>query len=64
MTKDENYWIDKCRSYPGDYVIMVDNDCAFVVDIKKDEVAFYFDNYGWQLALDLFRYIGCNAEDV
>lgn len=62
MSKQEIYWIDMCRQRKEEYVITVDNDCAFVTELKSGDCVFEFGNYGWQLALDLFLYLGCNAE--
>ena len=64
MTELECYWIDMCRRRKEDYVIVVDNDSAFVTDIKSGDCAFEFNHYGWELALDLFLYLGCNAEEA
>ena len=64
MTENEKYWIDICRRRKEDYVIVVDNDCAFVTDLKSGDCAFEFSHYGWQLALDLFLFLGCNAEEA
>ena len=64
MTEQEKHWIEMCRNNPDDYVIIVDNDCAFVEDIEKMESTFEFNNWGWRLALDLLQYIGCNVEEA
>jgi hypothetical protein len=64
MTEQEKYWIEMCKTRPDEYVIIVDNDCAFVEDIEKMECAFEFTHWGWRLALDLFQYIGCNVEEA
>jgi len=64
MTELEKQWIDRCKRSKDEYVIIVDNDCAFVVSLKEQACVFDFGNYGWQLALDLFQYIGCNAEEA
>ena len=63
MTPEEIKWLELCRAHPEKYKIYVDNDCVFVDDGGED-VAFHFDGYGWQMLVDLFRYIGCNAEEV
>lgn len=63
MTEMEKQWIQICRQNDG-YVITVDNDCAFVTELESGDCVFEFENYGWQLALDLFLYIGCNAEEA
>ena len=64
MTDRERYWMHMCSTRKDDVVIVVDNDCAYVNDIPNDECVFEFENFGWQLALDLFRHIGCNAEEA
>ena len=64
MTHEERYYIDLCRRLPDDFIIIVDNDGAFVQRLGDGECVCEFTNYGWRLALDLFRYIGCNAEEV
>lgn len=63
MNETEKQWIQIC-SQNDSYVIVVDNDCAFVTEIESGDCVFEFENYGWQLALDLFQYIGCNAEEA
>ena len=64
MTDKEKYWIDLCCRFPDDFVIVVDNDCAFVQNLKTMEDECVFEHWGWRLALDLFQYIGCNAEEA
>lgn len=64
MTEVEKYWIDMCARRKEEYIIVVDNDDCFVTDIKSGDCVFLFTNYGWRLALDLFHYIGCNAEEA
>lgn len=64
MTDEEKYWIEVCRCCPDDFVIVVDNDCAFVENLKTLEDEFVFEHWGWKLALNLFKYIGCNAEEA
>ena len=64
MTDLERYWLDMCKTRKDDFVIVVDNDCAFVTDIANGDCAFEFENYGWRLALDLLLHIGCNAEEA
>lgn len=66
MTKSEMEWIDRCK-HDDRFIIIVDNDSAYVVNLTSGdcgECVFEFENYGWQLALDLFKYIGCNAEEA
>ena len=64
MTEAEKYWISVCYYNTKDYVIVVDNDSAYVDDLNSGECVFTFKHYGWKLALELFRYIGCNAEEA
>jgi hypothetical protein len=64
MSDKERFWINKCRFRPDIYVITVDNDSAFITDIKSGDCVFEFEHFGWELALYLLRYIGCNAEEA
>ena len=64
MRELEKYWLDMCRRRKEEYVIHVDNDEVFVTDLKTGDCPFLFDHYGWEMVLDLLRYIGCNAEEV
>lgn len=64
MNELERYWIDMCRRRKEEYVIVVDNDAAFVTDLKSGDCVFSFNHYGWELDLDLFLHIGCNAEEA
>lgn len=63
MNELEKQWIDRCIENSDKYIIVVDNDCAYVLG-NEGECVFEFHNWGWRLALDLFRYIGCNAEEA
>ena len=67
MTKQEKEWLERCKNEKDDFVIIVDNDCAYVVDLNDGDCGkcvFEFTHYGWKLALDLFLYLGCNAEEA
>jgi hypothetical protein len=64
MSELEVCWIHLCQRRKEDYVIVVDNDCAFVNDLRSGACVFEFNHYGWQLALDLFLHLGCNAEEA
>lgn len=64
MSELEAYWIDMCRRRKDEYVIVVDNDAAFVTELKSGACVFLFNHYGWELALDLFLHLGCNAEEA
>ena len=64
MTVEELGWIHKCKADPKTYRIDVDNDCVFVTDTDLEECVFDFNSYGWEMVIELLRYIGCNAEEV
>ena len=64
MTEREEYWLWMCNRRKEEYRIEVDNDSVFVTELKSGDCVFMFNNYGWQMVLDLLRYIGCNAEEV
>lgn len=64
MTEREEYWLWMCKRRKEEYRIDVDNDSVFVTELKSGDCVFIFNNYGWQMVLDLLRYIGCNAEEV
>ncbi len=64
MSELEAYWLDMCRRRKEEYVINVDNDCVFVTELKSNDCVFEFNHYGWEMVLDLLRYMGCNAEEV
>lgn len=62
MTEQEKHWIEKCIQNPEKYVIVVDNDAVFVEDMDSIECVFEFEHFGWEMVLDLLRYIRCNAD--
>jgi hypothetical protein len=64
MNEQDIFWIKKCRENPDDYVITVDNDCAFVTEVKDFACVHEFEHFGWRLALDLLLVLGCNAEEA
>lgn len=64
MTHEEKYWMELSKRLPEDFVIIVDNDGAFVQNLVTGETVCDFEHFGWRLALDLFQYIGCNAEEA
>ena len=64
MNEKDIYWIVKCREDKDNFVITVDNDCAFVTDLRSCECVHEFEHWGWRLALDLFLCIGCNVEEA
>ena len=64
MSEIEILWLEKCRTSKDRYRIDVDNDSVFVTDLSIEECVFEFNSYGWEMVLDLLRYLGCNAEEV
>ena len=45
------------------YRVVVDNDCIIVVDTEREETIHNFWNYGQELIVELFKYIGIDAEE-
>lgn len=64
MNDREIVWLELCSRRKEDYRIDVDNDYVFVTDLHSGDCVFGFDHYGYEMVLDLLRYIGCNAEVV
>jgi hypothetical protein len=61
MSEEDQEWMIRCKVNPKRYVINVDTHCAFVVDTNTYDVVHDFEKSGWELAIDLFNYIGCSA---
>ena len=64
MTVEELGWLYRCQKDPKQYRVDVDNDSVFVTDTDLEECVFEFNSYGWEMVVELLRYIGCNAEEV
>ena len=64
MNEKDFFWLKQCREKKDDFVITVDNDCAFVTDLRTFDCVHEFEHWGWRLALDLFLVLGCNAEEA
>lgn len=69
FTEQELDWLQLAIEDNDKYRIAVDNDCISVdecIDEEKDEwnSVYTFDNYGQDLIVQLFNYIGCNANHV
>lgn len=64
MRTDDVLWLEKCKEESEKYRIVVDNDCISVTDLEQDECVHTFSSYGYELALELLQYIGCNADMV
>lgn len=69
LNKKEVEWLQLAIENNNKYHIAVDNDCISIdecVDEENDEwdSVFVFDNYGYELLVQLFNYIGCNADLV
>ena len=45
------------------YNVIVDNDCIYVYDFKTEEIIHTFETYGQALIVELFNYIGIDAEE-
>ena len=69
FNEPEVLWIFKAISDHDRYRISVDNDCISIdecIDDENDEwdSVYVFENYGQNLIVQLFNYIGCNADLV
>lgn len=64
MSEKDIEWLEKCKNEPEKYKIYVDNDLISVTDVEQDENVHDFASFGYEFALDLLNYIGCNAEFV
>lgn len=69
LSEKEVKWLQLAIKDKEKYHISVDNDCISIdecVDEENDEwdSVFIFDNYGYDLLVQLFNYIGCNADLV
>ena len=67
--KEELKWLELAIKDHNTYRVSVDNDCISVdecIDEENDEwdSVWVFDNYGQDLIVQLFNYIGCNADRV
>ena len=64
MSKKDIEWLEKCKAEPERYKIYVDNDCVSVTDLEQDEDIYAFRTYGYEFALELLQYMGCNANMI
>jgi len=48
----------KCREYR----VVVDSGAVWVEDIMQDEEIYTFEQYGYEFILELFRYLGVQAD--
>ena len=69
FSENELDWIRLSIEDNNKYHISVDNDCISIdecIDEKNDEwdSVYVFENYGQDLIVQLFNYIGCNADLV
>ena len=69
LNPEEKEWLKLAIEDNNKYHISVDNDCVSIdvcVDEENDEwdSIFVFDNYGYELLVQLFNHIGCNADLV
>ena len=61
FTEQELKWLELAIEDNDKYHISVDNDC---ISIDEWDSVFVFNNYGQDLIVQLFNYIGCNANHV
>lgn len=69
LSQNEIDWLQLAIEDNNKYHISVDNDCISIdecVDEEDDEwdSVYVFENYGQDLIVKLFNYIGCNANFV
>lgn len=69
LSKKEIKWLQLAIEDNDKYHISVDNDLISIdecIDEENDEwdSVFVFDNYGQDLIVQLFNYIGCYADRV
>lgn len=69
LSETELKWLQFAIEDNDKYHISVDNDCVSIdvcVNEEYDEweSVFCFNNYGYELLVQLFNYIGCNADFV
>lgn len=69
FTEQELKWLELAIEDNDKYHISVDNDYISIdecIDEENDEwdSVLVFDNYGQDLIVQLFNYIGCNANHV
>jgi len=64
LDEDEIFLLDKAIANPAKYLIKVDNDDVFVVDMEKDEFVDDFGLYGQDMIIALLNHIGASAETV
>jgi transcriptional regulator with XRE-family HTH domain len=64
LAKRDKFWIDRLVEDKGErYQVIVDNDSAWVEDKERDfEPVYNFQEYGHELALVLFQYVGIKAK--
>ena len=68
LNKEELEWLQLAIGDNNEYHIAVDNYCISIdecVDEENDDwdSVFVFNNYGQDLIVQLFNYIGCNAKE-
>lgn len=44
------------------YKVIVDNDSVCIEDIAKEETIYEFEEYGYELIVEIFKHLGVNAE--
>lgn len=66
MNEDDSRWmdllIDDALFETRMYKVVVDNDSVWIENIKEERVCHEFSEYGYELILQLFKYLDVNAE--
>lgn len=65
--RGEAEWLQLAIEDNNKYRIAVDNDGVYIMECIDEESGewdsvYVFDNYGQDLIVQLFNYIGCNAD--
>lgn len=68
MNEKDKEWLQRCINKPNIYKIVVDNDCQWIESEDSEGEIVTIDlcpnRYGWEFAIELLKYMGCNAESV
>jgi len=67
MKAIDKEWLQRCINEPDTYKIVVDNDCQWIeFDMNGETCTLDLCPfvYGWEFALELLKFMGCNAESV
>jgi len=63
MNDKDNKMIDMLvQDKSKKYKLVIDNDSVWVVDVETDKIIHMFEDYGYEMVVELFKYLGTNAE--